>query len=129
MANIIGFSGSDGSGKTTVALELARRLKEKGYKVTYHHELDFIILKPLFRLIEGILGPPAKTAKHQLLADCEVGRPLVSDLYYLAIFADNMISFLWYKIKPGVVVHDRWAYDFTTFFDHKNYNYLSICNK
>ncbi|RLB04100.1 MAG: hypothetical protein DRG83_05535, partial [Deltaproteobacteria bacterium] len=48
---IITLSGTDGTGKTTVAKALADLLKIAGLKVLYRHEYDYVILKYAFRLI------------------------------------------------------------------------------
>ena len=64
MGFIIAFSGVDGSGKTTIAKRLVSRLQSQGLKVTYHHELDFILLKPIFRLATRLTGKRAENASN-----------------------------------------------------------------
>ena len=43
MGRIVGLSGVDGSGKTTVAQLVVDRLQKQGRKVIYHHELDHLV--------------------------------------------------------------------------------------
>ncbi len=122
MGLIVGLSGVDGSGKTTVAKLVMERLKDSGYEVTYHHELDFLVLKPLFRFAARLAGDEqAGNIKEDLILGAEQGRPLYSDIYYLLVWVDSFLAYIYFKLKRGIIIHDRWLYDFITFFDHKQY--------
>lgn len=123
MGLIVGFSGVDGSGKTTTAKRVAEKLKALGYNVTYHHEIDFIVLKPLFNFFSRFVGSGrAESSKEKIISKTERGIAIYSDVYYIVILIDSLISFVYFKLKRGIVLHDRWVYDFNTFFDHKNYH-------
>ncbi|OGO21364.1 MAG: hypothetical protein A2144_03825 [Chloroflexi bacterium RBG_16_50_9] len=122
MGIIIGLSGVDGSGKTTAAIAVMKKIQASGQEVTYHHELDFILLRPMFRLFTRLMGKKAaNNARENLITGAEKGRPVVSDIYYLLIWLDNLLAYAYFKLKRGTIIHDRWLYDFTTFFDHKFY--------
>jgi len=122
MGRIIGLSGVDGSGKTTVATSVVKQLKDKGYTVTYHHEIDFIFLKPLFRFVSKTVGRhQAENVKENLIIGAENGSRIWADMYYILVWLDSLLAYIYFKLKKGVIIHDRWIYDFTTFFDHKYY--------
>lgn len=122
MGLIVGLSGTDGSGKTTVAKLTVEKLQASGLKAMYHHEFDYLILKPLLRLLAKLGGDKRTEAiKERVLLKTETGQPLYSDVYYILIWLDNLASYLYFKLKKGIIIHDRWLYDFFTFFDHKYY--------
>ena len=123
MGLIVGLSGVDGTGKTTVARRVVDRLENQGLKVTYHHELDFILLKPIFRLVIRLAGGRgAESAKVRILTSAEQGKPLYSGIYYLLVWLDNLVSYLYFKFKRGIIVHDRWPYDIPAIFGWRHYN-------
>ena len=122
MGLIVGLSGVDGSGKTTVARSVTEKLQSLGQKATYHHEIDFVMLKLMFSLMTKLAGKRvAENIKGHLITGAENDQALVSDIYYILVWLDNLFAYLYFKLKRGIIVHDRWLYDFTTFFDHKCY--------
>ena len=121
MGLIIAFSGVDGSGKTTIAKRVVDRLQSQGFRVTYHHELDFILLKPIFRLAAKLVGKRVENAKARVLLSAEQSRPLYSGMYYFLIWLDNLISYLHLKLKRGIIVHDRWPCDIPSVFSYRHY--------
>lgn len=122
MGLIVGLSGMDGSGKTTVAKLVVGRLQSQGLKVTYHHELDFLLLKPIFRLITKLVGSKrAENAKERSLRNMEQSKPLYAGIYYFLVWLDNLIYYLYFKLKRGIIVHDRWPYDIPAIFDYRHY--------
>ena len=122
MAHIVGLCGIDGSGKTTVARRVVQDLHGLGVRVRYHHELDFVTGKLLVRLASLILGRrQTGTIKDSLLERKEQNQPLISLLYHLLIWTDSLLTFAWFKFTPGLVVHDRWPYDFLLQFRHRGY--------
>ena len=122
MGLIVGLSGVDGSGKTATAQQVVDRLKKQGFKVTYHHELDFILLKPIFRLVSKLVGTRrAENVKEHTLLGAEQSKPLYAGVYYFLVWADNLISYLYFKLKRGIIVHDRWPYDIPAIFPYRHY--------
>jgi len=129
MALIIGLSGIDGSGKTTAAVALEQKLRKSGRKVLYHHEIDFILLKPIFKIFMKMIGKnKANDLKENLLNKTENGVAFYSDIYYIAVWFDNLIAYIYFKLRRGIVIHDRWIYDFSSFFDHKYYYNKYVTN-
>jgi len=122
MGLIVGLSGVDGSGKTATAQQVVDMLKKQGHKVTYHHELDFILLKPIFRLVSKLVGSRrAENAKARSLRNIEQSKSLYASLYYFLVWADSLVSYLYFKLKRGIIVHDRWLYDIPAIFPYRHY--------
>jgi len=122
MGLIVGLSGVDGSGKTATAEKVVDKLQKQGLRVIYHHELDYILLKPVFKLVSRILGSRrAENAKSRSLRNMEQSKPLFAGIYYFLVWADNLISYLYFKLKRGIIVHDRWPYDIPAIFPHRQY--------
>ena len=122
MAHIVGLSGIDGSGKTTVAREVVQVLSKAGVQTRYHHELDFAIGKLIVRALNLVLrGKRGSGVKELVLAQKEQNRPGVSFLYHLLVWMESLLAFVWFKVSPGVVVHDRWPYDFLLQFKSRGY--------
>ena len=123
MGLIVGLSGVDGSGKTTIARRAVDRLQHQGHRVTYHHELDYILLKPIFRLASRLMGSRrAESAKTRSLRNMEQSKPLYAGLYYFLVWVDNLISYLYFKLKKGIIIHDRWPYDIPAIFPYRQYH-------
>ena len=122
MGRIVGLSGVDGSGKTTVAQLVVDRLQKQGRKVIYHHELDFILLKPMFRLVGRLVGSKkVERAKEHSLRKMDQSKRLYTGIYYFFVWLDNFITYLYFKVKRGIIVHDRWPYDIPAIFDYRHY--------
>ena len=122
MGLIVGLSGVDGSGKTTIARRVIDMLQNQGHRVTYHHELDYILLKPIFRLVAKLMGNRrAENVKTRSLRNMEQSKPLYAGLYYFLVWVDNLISYLYFKLKRGIIIHDRWPYDIPAIFPYRQY--------
>jgi len=122
MGLIVGLSGVDGSGKTTVAKLVVDMLQKQGRKVTYHHELDFILLKPIFRLVSKLVGSKKiERAKEHSLRNMNQSKPLYTGIYYFLVWLDNLITYLYFKFKRGIIIHDRWPYDIPAVFGYRHY--------
>lgn len=79
-------------------------------------------MKRIFSLSTRLFGnKKSEIVKEQFLSSMEVGRSPFSDIYYLLVWFDSFLGLLNFRLKGGIVVHDRWLFDFTTFFEHKNY--------
>ena len=123
MGFIVGLSGIDGSGKTTVANLLVDNLKSRGVKVSYHHELDFFVLKPMFKLFAKIIGHGrAENAKAHTLQNVNGSTPVYADMYYFLVWIDGLIAYSYFKLRRGFTIHDRWLYDIPAFFRLRQYS-------
>ncbi|MBI2847822.1 MAG: thymidylate kinase [Chloroflexi bacterium] len=122
MGFIVGLSGIDGSGKTTVAMMVVEKLRQRGEKVTYHHELDFMLLVPMFRFFSRLVGGrQAENVKDNFLSGSNQSRRIYADLYYFIVWLDNLIGYAYFKLKRGVIIHDRWPYDILAIFEWRQY--------
>jgi thymidylate kinase len=123
MAFIIGVCGVDGTGKTTVSRLVIQRLEKRGIRAHYHHELDFPVVKFLIRRFGFLMGKGrTEGLKQQVLAGKEKNRSLVSLFYHAMVWFDSMAAFITFKFRRGVVVHDRWPFDFLLQFKSRQYN-------
>jgi thymidylate kinase len=122
VAHIVGLCGIDGSGKTTVAREVVQTLSRRGIRTRYHHELDFAMGKLLVRLGGFLMGSNRATnMKDTMLFQKEQNRPVISLMYHLLVWLDSLLAFVWFRLTPGVVVHDRWPSDFLLQFKNRGY--------
>lgn len=121
MGFIVGLSGIDGSGKTTIATCVVDILKSQGYKATYHHELNLVVFGPLFRFFRRIFKGKADEAKEQVILGTWKGRTLYSHMYYLIVCLDTYIAYMIFKLRRGITVCDRWTYDIPPTFSYRNY--------
>ena len=123
IAYIVGLCGIDGSGKTTVAQLVVRELLARGLKVHYRHELDLPLLKGLLGLARLLMGGKrASGLRDTVLVTKERNSPFVSFVYHLVAWFDSIVALALFKVRPGVVVHDRWPYDFLLQFQLRDYD-------
>jgi thymidylate kinase len=59
--------------------------------------------------------------KNEVITNKENNQPVVSVLYHLLVWAESLVLYLWFKMTPGLVIHDRWPYDFLLQFRHRRY--------
>ena len=129
MAQIVGLCGIDGSGKTTVARLVTQELRNQGIRARYHHELDFAFGQLIVKLTALLMGGRrSDDMKDRLLVSKDQNRPIISALYHLLVWFDSLLAFVWFKLTPGIVVHDRWPYDFILQFKHRGYENRFIWN-
>tara|TARA_B100001971_G_C18115234_1_gene496449 strand:- start:240 stop:884 length:645 start_codon:yes stop_codon:yes gene_type:complete len=126
MGVIIGFSGVDGSGKTTMADLLIEHLNQSGIDVTYHHELNRShIMVKLINLFAGRKRTERlKTSlflKTNLLSNKENEFPYLS-FYYLIFWLESVFLYLHFKFKKSIIISDRWPSDLIGHFKSLNFN-------
>ncbi len=121
MGFIVGLSGIDGSGKTTIAQRVVEVLKSQGYQATYHHELNLVFFGPVFRFVRRILGKKAEAAKEQVILGTWKGKSLYSHLYYVIVCLDTYIAYMIFKLRRGITICDRWTYDIPPTFSYRQY--------
>ena len=122
MGLIISLCGVDGSGKTTIAKYLFKKMQGGHQNIKYRHEIDLFLLKSLLALTEKLFGRTnSDNLKEVVLSSTEQGKFFFSDAYYFLFWLDNLLMYISIKLKNEIVIHDRWVYDITTVFEHKKY--------
>jgi thymidylate kinase len=112
---IIAISGTDGSGKTTIAKSLTSLLAQKGYKTIYHEEFRYTFLGSVLKWIYGDRLDDAR--------DSYLGRRgrrgLVYKLWPYFLYVDCWVSYVKYGFlhRDKIVIFDRYFYDFIIAFD------------
>lgn len=118
---IITFLGNDGSGKTTMANELLRDFKAKGFDVFYKHEYQYVFLKFIFKIIgektrvkvvDKMVYQPTVSWKYQVWA-AFVLFEIFLQVTYFKLFKRNTLVFL-----------DRYIYD-----HYRSFDYLGVIGK
>ena len=123
MGYIVGLCGIDGAGKSTVTSRVVEQLRGQGEKVVSRHELDYPLSKFIVRLASALIGKTAADrAKSRVLSLKNNNRPGVSFIYHILIYFESMLIFLRLKLKPGVIIHDRWPHDMLLQFMHRRYH-------
>lgn len=119
MGKIIAFSGVDGSGKTTAAKLLVKRLRSYGVKAIYRHEFDYFLLGWIKEVIIKSIGDQKRNSLSDYIdVHLEKGTPLQKIIYFLG-WIDHFVSQLYFRLKKGVIVHDRWHYDHIAHIEYK----------
>jgi thymidylate kinase len=105
---IIALIGNDGSGKTTVAKELAGVFKDIGFDVVYKHEYDYAILKFLFR-IGG--KERIEKARQEMLVDRK--KDWKFKIWPFLVWFDTFVQHVYYSLfkRNSMVILDRYPYD------------------
>ena len=120
MGIIVSLSGVDGSGKTTIAKLVIERLMNCGVNAKYHHELDFILLRAFIGISKNFIGSgKSNNVREKTITMIDEGEYNWRYFYYLFILFHSLLTYAYYKIGKGMIVYDRWIYELTTIFDHK----------
>lgn len=121
MALIVGLTGVDGAGKSAAARETVQRLQAAGERVLYHHELEMVFFRPIYRVLTAPLRGRSDAARDRFVgASRQPG--LASDAYFLLLWVDSLVAYLAFRLRPGIVVHDRWLYDQFALMDRMGYH-------
>ena len=80
----ITFSGVDGSGKTTLATMLKKKLSSHGFQVKYHREFEYFILKYLL----FHLGNNANPTRDRFMDRSEVRKPMLFRIWPIVVWFD-----------------------------------------
>lgn len=121
---IIAFSGNDGSGKTTLCLEIKSALEKKGFSVEYRHEYNYLILKKVFAL----LGERLVENRRSKFLKKEVNKKKGLDqfLWPFIVWFDNLFAYFYYKFsyRNKIIILDRYPYDM-----YLSFLYLGVNSK
>ena len=109
---IITFSGTDGSGKTTLCNLLQKALKETGISVKYRHEYSYFVLSFFLNLINKIRPKKYNTIKDNFLSTTE-NKKAITKIWPYLIYIDHIIFYFYSKMfcKRIMLIQDRWLYD------------------
>lgn len=118
---LVVFIGMDGSGKSTMAKETVRRLKESGEEASYLSPAPYVLLQPLLNLLHKI----KKGKKPQENPFLTTGKkPFIFRLWPYLSLVDNLFN-CWFRIRPLLrkehVICDRYFYDRVTGFEYYGY--------
>jgi len=109
--------GNDGSGKTTLAMAIASKMKDLGFDVEYHMCFKYLILGSLQKvLLRGGLNEIRKSFLERKEAE------RVFNVWSMAVFLDCVLAFLYFKLlkRNKTVIFDRYFYDFIMGFEYEN---------
>lgn len=106
---IISFSGTDGSGKTTIINEVRDILSKTGIDTVYRHEYDYFLVRFLFR----ILGKEYVEGRKKRFVVPTARKDLLDRLWPYLVLIDTTLLILWLKLtrRKSVVLLDRFLYD------------------
>ena len=139
---IISFSGNNGTGKTTIAKELEKRLNAVGIEAHYIKEFDHFLLKYLHRIYHPYKGDnynPYVGTKHDTPVSSEwhasftkpensfglrVWTTLRPFVWPVAVWCDCLLEWCYYKTtaRNKVVILDRYAYDYFVSFERHGWS-------
>ena len=118
---LIALSGCDGSGKTTIAINLVNFLKDCGVRVGYRREFEYFLLKYVLKS----LGDRANIERRKFLRKEDESSTvdyLKYKLWPLLVWLDSNIETAYLKLSNrGIVVLDRCIVDHLAGFEHLKY--------
>lgn len=117
---LISFSGIDGCGKTTYALQVADLLRQRGYKVKYIRLAD----RSIVRRIGNILHKVSQDNVAKAATSCRRPASLLRKILLLADVALFSWEMLLAAITGTAVVCDRYFFDSLV-----HLNYLGVSTK
>jgi len=115
---IIAFMGNDGSGKTTIAREVANIFSDLGFEVRYKHEYEYAVLKILFQMVGA-----KKINRERKAMIVERKKSWKYNLWPILVWFDVHCSLFYFKLfkRKSVVILDRYLYDHYLSFKYLGY--------
>jgi len=118
---IIALSGCDGSGKTTIALNLVNFLKKCNTRVGYRREFEYFLLKYLLRLLGNRVEIERRKFLRKESRISQIDR-LKYRLWPFLVWLDSNIEIAYLKLfNKGLIVLDRCIVDHLAGFEHLKY--------
>ncbi len=115
---IIGLTGNDGSGKTTIANKLERYYLSKGKSVIKPHEFEYFFI---MRVVKKMISSSNLTKQQKVLQDSNkstVTKTLIPYIVYIDLFFEYWFRKFFQKNK--IIIKDRTPYDFLATWTEQN---------
>lgn len=128
---IISFSGTSGSGKTTIISEIKKSGIFRNKKIIVRKEDDFLTIKLLKHILGEIFFVKYKEEKFFKKTYNSISYRLFSSLCYvfypIVVYIEFLIEYVKYQLifKKTILIRDRFTYDYLVTFE----NSLRINNK
>lgn len=122
---IIAFMGVDGSGKTTLARLVERKLRKMGFGVIYYPGFKHLLVGSFLKILPR---NKAKKTQEKFLERSRKKKPFFFKIWPYFVYVDCLILYMKFRFftRNKIVIFDRYFYDFLISYENLGYSSKTI---